>query len=565
VLTRVPCPFAEFVDVCERIASTTGNGKKVDTLATHFLALSEANLQRSVNYLTGRPLPGRDERRSLQVGWALVRKALLQVSGLPEGRFRELSYTQNEPGKTAYLALQGCTHPRATSLLEIDRFCLNLKEARGPLAKVELLADRLRFLHPLEAKVLVQILMGDLRLGIGDSIVEEALAHAFRQPVEELRRAHMLLGDLGMAALFAKRNRLSEAELSYFTPVHCMLASAEESADGIWERLGLGGGRNRTFVPGSGQVWIEEKYDGIRAQLHRKGDRVELFSRDLNSLDASFPEVLESARDGMEHDVVLDGEIVAFADGQRLSFMDLQTRLGRTRMEGDLFRGQAAPVQFIVFDLLCVDGVSLLDEPLRVRRQVLETLALPRGFSCIERRLATGPREIEEAFRLARRNGNEGLMAKDPESFYHPGRRGKSWLKLKRALASLDVVVTKVEQGSGKRSHVLSDYTFAVRDEHSGELVTLGKAFTGLPDEELENLTEHFREHTLKEERRARIVQPNVVLEVVFDAIRPSRRHRSGLALRFPRIRAVRRDKTPGEIDTLQTAQQLAALQPSGA
>ncbi len=560
VLSRAPCPFAEFVDVCERIGSTTGIAKKADVLSTYFLTLSEANLQRAANYLTGRPLPGRDERRSMQVGWALVRKALLQVSGLTEGRFRELSFSQNEPGRTAYLALQGCTHPRATSLLEIARFFRNLKEARGPLAKVELLADRLRFLHPLEAKVLVQILMGDLCLGLKDGLVEEAMADAFRQPVEDVRRAHMLLGDLGMAALFAKRNRLAEAELSYFTPVHCMLASPEDSADSVWERLGPAGGRGRSKGGHADWVWLEEKYDGIRVQLHRRGERVSLYSRDLRLLDAEFPEVVQTARDGFAHDVILDGEVIAFSEGRKLGFIDLQTRLGRRRMEGDLFLGQAAPVQFVAFDVLSVDGIQLLDEPLWLRRQILESLSLPQGIVCIERRLAAGPRDIEEAFRAARRNGNEGLIAKDPESVYKPGRRGKSWLKLKRALASLDVVVVKVEPGHGKRRHVFSDYTFAVRDDSTGELVTLGKAFTGLSDEEIETLTEHFREYTLSEQRRCRCVQPNVVLEVAFDTIRPSRRHRSGLALRFPRIRAVRRDKTVGDIDTLQTARKLAGL-----
>jgi DNA ligase-1 len=200
-----------------------------------------------------------------------------------------------------------------------------------------------------------------------------------------------------------------------------------------------------------------------------------------------------------------------------------------------------------------------MEQPQATRRVALEGLRLPEGIVAIDVQRVASAEEIEVAFLAARRRGNEGLIAKDPASAYTPGRRGKFWLKLKKAFATLDVVVVKAEQGHGKRSHVLSDYTFAVRDETQA-LRVIGKAYSGLTDAEIEILTEHFTQNTLSENGRIRTVVPDTVLEIAFDSIQASKRHDSGLSLRFPRIRAIRRDKKPEEIDTLAYAQKLAGL-----
>ena len=326
-----------------------------------------------------------------------------------------------------------------------------------------------------------------------------------------------------------------------------MLASPSDSADEIWERLGS-----------AGSVWIEDKFDGIRAQLHKIGDRVEIFSRDLRPLHAEFAELLEPAR-RLPADVILDGEIVAYAAGKRLTFQDLQKRLGRKR-DADLFFGPEIPVRFVAFDLLWHDGETLLARPLEERRSRLDALSLAEPFEPLAVLRAASGEAIEEAFRLARKRGNEGLIAKDAASAYTPGRRGMSWLKLKKAMTTLDCVVVRAEEGHGKRSHVLSDYTFAVRDEATGRLAILGKAYSGLSDAEIEELTAHFLERTLSKNRRVREVIPDIVLEIAFDSIRASTRHDSGLALRFPRIKAIRRDKSVAEIDTLAEAKRLAGL-----
>src|SRR5207247_6851846 len=263
-------------------------------------------------------------------------------------------------------------------------------------------------------------------------------------------------------------------------------------------------------------------------------------------------------------EVILDGEIIAFAEDRKLTFFDLQKRLGRKTDALDLFETASAdvPVIFVAFDLLFLGGRSLLRTQLRQRRQLLRGLKLPSKFQIASVVAAHSANEIEIEFKRARLRLNEGLMVKDPESFYSPGRRGMFWFKLKKELATLDVVVVAAELGHGKRNNVLSDYTFAVRDGATGELLPIGKAYSGLTNAEIAELTEHFQQNTIADHGRYREVKPDIVLEVAFNSIQPSARHASGLALRFPRIKAIRRDKNVDSIDTLQYAHELAARDP---
>ncbi|HVG38529.1 MAG TPA: hypothetical protein VM870_04535, partial [Pyrinomonadaceae bacterium] len=261
------------------------------------------------------------------------------------------------------------------------------------------------------------------------------------------------------------------------------------------------------------------------------------------------------------HDAIIDGEVVPARGAQILPFAELQKRLGRKTVGEDLLA--ATPVVFVAYDLLYARGRVLIDEPLADRRRELE--ALIGGDATGALRLSAAQLLAEVAaldaeFDAARARGNEGLMIKDPRSFYKPGRRGREWLKIKRALATLDVVVTSVEVGHGKRRHLLSDYTFAVRrSEEDSELLNVGKAYSGLTDAELAELTEWFRAHTLQEyaHGRVRVVEPKIILEVTFDRVQISKRHKSGYALRFPRILRLRDDKTVTEIDTLETVGRL--------
>src|SRR6202011_3215904 len=379
----------------------------------------------------------------------------------------------------------------------------------------------------------------------------EAIAHAFEVRLAEVKEANMLLGDIGATASLASQKQLDRAELSIFRSIKCMLATPEPTAEAIWERFA----EQKADV-----VYVEDKFDGIRAQLHRNSERGEIYSRDLRRITDQFPELADEARK-FDVDLILDGEIVAFEQGRKLTFFDLQKRLGRKTDGADLFAAASAdvPVAFIAFDLLWLNGRSLLKTVLQERRELLRDLKLPAQFQIAEVFAAHSAAEIEERFQQARRRLNEGLMVKDPNSFYTPGARGMFWFKLKKELATLDVVVVGAEFGHGKRNKVLSDYTFAVRDETSGELLPSGKAYSGLTDVEIAELTEYFKQNTIVDHGRYREVKPDSVLEGAFNSIQPSTRHASGLALRFPRIKAIRRDKNVDAIDTLTYARELAA------
>ncbi len=549
---EVPSEFRTFAELGEQIAATAAKLEKIRLLADYLHTLDPEPLRNAAIFLTGQAFAQTDQR-TLQTGWAIIFRALLGASRRGDAELRQIARNYGDASKAALAALEGRTTAEPFSLGDAQTLFGALHKARGPVAKTELLQARLEKLSPREAQYLVKILTGDLRIGLREGLVEEAIARAFEVPLDELKEAHMLLGDIGQTALLASRRELDRAELTLFRPIKCMLASPEPTAEAIWARFA-------EELPNESIVLVEDKFDGIRTQLHRGAERVELFSRDLRRVSGQFAEIAERAR-SLADEVILDGEIMAFEHGKRLTFFDLQKRLGRKRDDhADLFAAPSAnvPVVFVAFDLLWLNGRSLLRAPLRERREVLRGLTMPDQFQVAEVTPANSAEEIEAAFQAARRRFNEGLMIKDPESQYTPGRRGMSWFKLKKELATLDVVVVAAELGHGKRNHVLSDYTFAVRDEESGKLLPIGKAYSGLTDVEIAELTEHFRRSVTRDRGRYLEVKPDIVLEIAFDSIQPSKRHASGLALRFPRIKAIRRDKTAAAIDTLAYARKLA-------
>jgi DNA ligase-1 len=383
---------------------------------------------------------------------------------------------------------------------------------------------------------------GEMRIGLSEGLVEAAIAEAFGVPVTQVKRVHLITGDIGETAVRCKGGKVETSSVTLFQPIRFMLASPVETAAEAFERMG------------ADKVWTEEKYDGVRCQLHHADGRVELFSRDLKETTGAFPELAESALK-LGHSVLFDGEVLAHRDGKVLRFFELQHRLGRKKVTAEL--RSEVPVVLVIFDILHLDGRSLLDEPLEVRRRLLESLGVEHPFLLARLEEATSPADLDRIFADTRERGHEGLMVKDPISPYTPGRRGLAWLKLKRPLATLDVVVTAVEWGHGKRKGVLSDYTFAVKDTETERLVTVGKAYSGLTDAEIAEMTRRFLSITLEDRGWARIVKPEVVLEVAFDSIQHSKRHASGFALRFPRIVNIRDDKPVEEIDTLQRVEEL--------
>jgi DNA ligase-1 len=355
----------------------------------------------------------------------------------------------------------------------------------------------------------------------------------------------MLLGDIGETAVRARANDLENVEMRLFHPIKFMLATpAADLADVA-----------RTMPD---EFFVEDKFDGIRAQVHAKDGRVAIYSRTMDEITHRFPELIAPLQQ-LSNDAIIDGEIVPARGEKILPFSDLQKRLGRKTIGEDLLR--EVPVILVAYDLLYADGRVLTDESLENRRQLMEKI-IPRDGT-IRLSLAKRFREVaalDDEFDAARARGNEGLMIKSPASFYKPGKRGREWLKVKRAIATLDVVVTAVEVGHGKRRKLLSDYTFAVRrSADDEELLNIGKAYSGLTDIELTEMTEWFTNHTIQEfaHGRVRLVEPAIVIEVTFDRVQESKRHKSGYALRFPRILRLRPDKKPDEIDTLDTVRKL--------
>jgi len=541
-------------ETAARISATSRTSEKVATLAGYLRSLNADELPLAVRYMTGRPFAESDGR-STGIGWAAIAATAQELVGAKPGALGAAYNESSDLGQAVFdlfASHEFVPERHPPSLPEVDGAFSAIAASRGAAAKGAALRSLLERCDPLCAKSVVKILSGDLRIGLREGHLEAAIAAAFEEPLTDVQTAGMLTGDLGHTAELARDGKLVDAELVMFRPLKSMLASPVADEDEVIKRLGS-------------PVWVEDKYDGIRAQLHKLGDEVKLFSRDLNDISDGYPEVIAAAR-AQSWDAILDCEVLAFRDGMALPFIQLQQRLGRKNPSKEM--QQQVPVIYVAFDLLAHgagNGARIepaLTLPLRERRAKLDALRLPDvpGMATGNLLTASTARELSDVFDQAQDRGNEGLMAKDPDSTYTPGRRGYGWLKLKRPLATLDCVVVGVEVGHGKRHGVLSDYTFAVRDDREGSgdrLVTIGKAYSGLTDKEIADMTVYFREHTLEQIGRFHVVEPSIVVEIAFDVIHRSNRHESGFALRFPRIFRLRPDKDPREIDTLSNVEVL--------
>ena len=550
----------EWSDVALRIAATTRTSEKVATLAAYLRGLHPAALRIAVTYLTGRPFPERDARVT-GIGWAAIAGVAESVTGAPPGSLGAAYNQSSDLGQAVGDLFRERGHDPGgapLSLEDVDEAMSAIAAARGSASKGELLRALLERCDAQTASAVAKVISGDLRIGLREGHLEAAIAAAFDQPLADVQWAGMLTGDIGHTAELARDHRLDHAELTMFRPLKSMLAAPVADEEEVLRRLGT-------------PVWVEDKYDGVRAQLHKQGSEVRLFSRDLNDVSNSYPEVTAAAS-RLAGNVMLDGELLAYRDGMALPFLQLQARLGRKNPSVDMQR--QVPVIYVAFDLLALGAAGgaiepLLRQPLRDRRARLDALRLPEvaGLATSNLLSAATAADVASLFDAAQERGNEGLMVKDPESIYTPGRRGYGWLKLKRPLATLDCVVVGVEVGHGKRHGVLSDYTFAVRDDRAGaegRLVTIGKAYSGLTDAEIAEMTAWFQEHTLRRLGRFHVVEPTIVVEIAFDVIHRSKRHDSGFALRFPRIFRLRTDKDPREIDTLSNVETLYRRLESG-
>ncbi|HEX7172276.1 MAG TPA: ATP-dependent DNA ligase [Candidatus Limnocylindria bacterium] len=548
-------PFADLAATAAAVGSTRSKLTKRDLLAAYLRGLPADDLAVATVFFAGRPLL--DPTARLGLGWVQQGAALAAASGADEDALRAAYLRHSDFGDAAAELLDRPREGEGLTVAEVRDGIAAIGSARGSEQRIEGLTQLFRRTSADEVRFLGRILSRETRIGLREGLLEEAIAAAFETSLGDVRRAHMLTGEIGETALLARDGRLAEAKLHVGRPIRFMLASPVADAGEVMRRVGE-------------EAWIEDKYDGIRAQLHVQRDgHVQLFSRDLNDVTRSFPEIVDAAATlAGSAPVVIDGELVPWRAGSVLDFASLQTRLGRVRPSKELLA--EVPVVLVAFDLLHHAGRDLLESPLRERRAALAKLALPErtGERILVSHLGTARSvaEVDRQFDDARERRNEGLMVKDPGSAYQPGRRGLGWLKLKKALATLDCVVVGVEWGHGKRRGVLSDYTFAVResDAPDARLLTIGKAYTGLTDAEIAAMTERFQAITLADHGRYRTVVPEVVVEIAFDRIMRSGRHRSGFAMRFPRIVRIRDDKTPAEIDTLSAVETLFGEQASG-
>ncbi len=573
----------QLATACEAIAATTKKGLKTGIVADYLKSRTVDEAAVSAVFLSGRAFPAWEET-TLQVGGSLLWRVVAELSGQDEAGLKAAYRKHGDLGAVAGEVLAERAG-QGLGVLEVSQTFRQIAAARGPAAKTGLVRELLARATPLEAKYIVKIITGDLRIGLKESLVEEAIARAYggtlAGALAEVQRANMLLGDIGAALRLAIEGKLTEAKMRMFHPLGFMLASPIESAEE----------GSSYFAQGA----VEDKYDGIRAQAHVSEGEVKFFSRTRDEITESFPE-LPDALAGLAQDAILDGEIVAweYAVGRARPFSILQQRLGRKKVSERMLR--EIPVAYLVFDVLYAGGELLLDRSLRERGRILDELLkdnIHHGGTETRRRAkdlqgrlrfgieeenaignvirapvfrASSAEELEELFAAAQERGNEGLMIKDLDSAYTPGKRGKSWLKMKRELATLDVVVTAVEYGHGKRVGVLSDYTFAVWDTNTNNarLVNIGKAYSGLTDAEIAEMTQWFLEHTIEDQGFRRTVEPKIVLEVAFNNMMQSDRHDSGYALRFPRIVRLRPDKTAEEADTIEQVREIFEKQTPG-
>ncbi len=535
-----------FVETCEAVGATTKKLAKVALVSELLQSLPIEDATLAAIFLTGRAFPSREER-VLGVGGVQLARVVAELANANEADLGRTYREHGDLGDMAEHLLNKRLSTADVSLQYVEEIFNQLAHARTPAQKAPLLKSLFEPMSAAEIKYVIKIITGDLRIGLKESLVEEAIAKAFARPLDAVRRANMLTGDISETLRAAAADQLTNIQMRLFHPIGFMLASPVETADEI-------------EFPEHGILFAEEKYDGIRAQIHKTATGVKFFSRTLDEI-VEFPE-LHASFAGLPGDLILDGEILAWHGAKPLPFTELQKRLGRKQKQLDLWMSDEIPVRFAAFDLLYQDGELLLDTPLAERRARLEQLLATNQASAIytaPARTCRSASEIRQAFVDSLAAGHEGIVVKLGTSLYTPGRRGQSWLKLKEPFATLDVVVTAVEYGHGKRHGLLSDYTFSIRD--GNQLLTIGKAYSGLTDAEIKSGTEYFLQHTIEDQGFKRLVEPTVVIEVAFNNIQKSTRHESGYALRFPRILRLRPDKPVEEIDTLRRVAELYAQQ----
>lgn len=525
------------------------------SLVSEFLKnLEPEEVEPAVSMILGRPFP-KWSQQTLEVSWATLSDIVRRITGVDWKTFTEAFSKTGDVGAATKIVFENSRIKRQTSLFEkiltikdVRRSFEAIAEATGPGSrekKERLTEALLSSASPLEAKHLVKIIIGEMRTGFNEGLMEQAISEAFHIPLDVVQRAGMVLGDVGAVTDIAKtqgKEGLLKLDFKVFRPVKLMLA---QMANDVAEALKEHGGKTA----------FEYKLDGARVQIHKKGETVRIYSRRLTDVTKSLPEIAETVKRNVKaQEVILEGEVIAIdSEDHPLPFQHLMRRFKRVHEVKGM--AETLPVKLFLFDILYLNGESLTSLPYIRRRQILaENVG---EIPLIKQIITDNVEEAESFLREATDFGHEGLMAKKIDGDYVPGIRGKRWLKIKPVLEPLDLVIVAAEYGYGRRRGWLSDYYLAARDAETGEFITVGKTFKGLTDAEIVEMTQRLKEIAIKEEPRRVFVAPKIVVEVTYNEIQKSPKYKCGMALRFARITRIRDDKTPEEADTIQRVREI--------
>jgi DNA ligase-1 len=550
----MPTPFKALAELCEKLEATTKRLLMIDLVANFLKNLEVEEVEPAISMILGRAFP-KWSQQTLDVSWATLSEIIKRITNIEWKAFIEAFSKTGDIGSAAKeifeeskIKRQATLFERPLTIIEVRRQLEAIAEATGYGSrekKERLIEALISAASPLEAKYLVKIFIGEMRTGFHEGLMEQAVSKAFQIPLKEVQKASMTLGDIGEVASIAKKEgkeSLLKVGFKVFRPVRLMLAQmANDVAEALKEH--------------EGKTALEYKLDGARIQIHKLGDEVRIFSRRLTDVTPSLPEIVEKIKENvMVKEAIFEGEVIAVDErGYPIPFQHLMRRFKRVHAIEDM--AEKIPVQLYLFDILYLNGESLITLPYLQRRKILAENA---GEIPLTKQMVTDKLEEAEQFlKEAVDAGHEGLMAKRIDSPYTPGIRGKHWLKIKPVLEPLDLVIVAAEYGYGRRHEWLSDYYLAARDAETGDFLTLGKTFKGLTDAEIIEMTKRLKGLTIKEEPRRVFVVPKIVVEVTYNEIQKSPKYKCGMALRFARINRIREDKTPEEADTIQHVREI--------
>lgn len=550
----MPTSFKALAHLCEELEATTKRLRMIDLVSEFLNNLEAEEVKPAVSMILGRPFP-KWSQQTLDVSWATLTGIIRRITKADWKVFMEAFGETGDVGsatKTLFesskIDKQSTLFERKLTILEVRRGFEAIAETAGSGSrekKERLTGALLSLASPLEAKYLVKIFIGEMRTGFYEGLMEQAVSKAFQISLETVQKASMTMGDVGDVAAIAKnqgKEGLLKIEFKVFRPVGLMLAqTASDVAEALKEH--------------GGETAFEHKLDGARVQIHKRGNDVRIFSRRLTDVTPSLPEIVQMVRKNVKAEkAILEGEVIAVnSKGHPIPFQHLMRRFKRVHAIEDMIK--KIPVKLYLFDVLYLDGESLISLPYTQRRKILADHA---GEIQLTKQLVTDKMEEAEQFlKESMDAGHEGLVAKKLDSEYTPGIRGKRWLKIKPVLEPLDLVIVAAEYGYGRRHKWLSDYYLAARDAETGEFLMVGKTFKGLTDAEIIEMTKRLKELTIKEEGRRVVVIPKIVVEVLYNEIQKSPKYKCGMALRFARINRMREDKTAEEADTIQAVREI--------